>query len=345
MNWKNQYYKDKVHFSIDDEDKLRDMTENYLEGLQWVLYYYYRGIASWPWYYRYHYAPRISDVAKGLNVKINFELGKPFRPFEQLMGVLPARSRALIPPCYRELMVDPKSPIIDFYPSDCDIDMNGKTAPWEAVVLLSFVDQKRLIEAMAPYESKLTPEEKKRNSFGKDLIFHYNPQVKKMISSPIPTAFSDFESHTIEDVFELPKTEGVTFRGGLCEGAKVGKELLAGFPTLKTLPFKAHMEYAALVVFQQPARSTSLILTIRNMYAGLTVEQFAKEYAGELVYVNWPFLQEAKVMYVTDNLMKYERTKFGNTTKVVSSPLENFEIDEFNKKRKEIYKRMLIKEG
>ncbi|GME90621.1 unnamed protein product [Ambrosiozyma monospora] len=50
-------------------------------------------------------------------------------------------------------------------------------------------------------------------------------------------------------------------------------------------------------------------------------------------------------MYVTDNLMKYERTKFGNTTKVVSSPLENFEIDEFNKKRKEIYKRMLIKEG
>lgn len=39
---------------------MRDLTENYVEGLQWVLYYYYRGVVSWPWYYRYHYSPRIS---------------------------------------------------------------------------------------------------------------------------------------------------------------------------------------------------------------------------------------------------------------------------------------------
>ena len=30
-----------------------------------------------------------------------FELGRPFRPFEQLMGVLPEGSKELIPPPYR----------------------------------------------------------------------------------------------------------------------------------------------------------------------------------------------------------------------------------------------------
>lgn len=31
----------------------------------------------------------------------NFDLGRPFRPFEQLMGVLPAASMELIPEAYR----------------------------------------------------------------------------------------------------------------------------------------------------------------------------------------------------------------------------------------------------
>lgn len=45
---------------MDNEVELRNLTENYVEGLQWVLYYYYRGVASWPWFYKYHYSPRIS---------------------------------------------------------------------------------------------------------------------------------------------------------------------------------------------------------------------------------------------------------------------------------------------
>lgn len=31
----------------------------------------------------------------------DFALGRPFRPFEQLMGVLPSASKELIPPAYR----------------------------------------------------------------------------------------------------------------------------------------------------------------------------------------------------------------------------------------------------
>jgi 5'-3' exoribonuclease 1 len=60
QEWKNKYYQDKFAFGIDNEAEMRKLTENYVQGLQWVLYYYYRGIVSWPWFFQYHYAPMIS---------------------------------------------------------------------------------------------------------------------------------------------------------------------------------------------------------------------------------------------------------------------------------------------
>ncbi len=97
QEWKDSYYADKFEWTAENkEDELRKLCENYVQGLQWVLYYYYRGIASWPWFYRYHYSPMTSDVMKGLNADLKFTLGQPFKPFEQLMGVLPDRSKKIV---------------------------------------------------------------------------------------------------------------------------------------------------------------------------------------------------------------------------------------------------------
>lgn len=42
-----------------------------------------------------------SDLTNIKDMVFNFDLGKPFRPFEQLMGVMPEASKELLPEAYR----------------------------------------------------------------------------------------------------------------------------------------------------------------------------------------------------------------------------------------------------
>lgn len=68
-------------------------------------------------------------------------------------------------------MTNRDSPIIDFYPNSFQIDMNGKRMAWQGVALLPFIDEKRLLDAMAPKYPGLTEEENHRNSWGYNVMF------------------------------------------------------------------------------------------------------------------------------------------------------------------------------
>ena len=105
-----------------------------------MLEYYYRGVASWNWYYPYHYAPMASDLRALPAIPVNFTLGSPFLPYEQLLAVQPASSYRLLPEPYWWLMRDAaSSPIIDFYPTEFRVDMEGKRewvgCGWAAVFM------------------------------------------------------------------------------------------------------------------------------------------------------------------------------------------------------------------
>ena len=166
----DRYYETKFHVNPKDIAFRNQVAKSYVEGLAWVLLYYFQGCPSWTWYYPYHYAPFAADFVEMDKMKISFDKGKPFKPFEQLMGVLPAASNHAIPEVFHPLMTDQDSDIIDFYPEDFPVDLNGKKFAWQGVAILPFIDEQRLLDAMATKYPLLSPEEHARNEMGRDVL-------------------------------------------------------------------------------------------------------------------------------------------------------------------------------
>jgi 5'-3' exoribonuclease 2 len=166
----DRYYEQKFGVDPTDLEFRHKVARAYVEGLAWVLLYYFQDCPSWDWYYPYHYAPFAADFVDIGDMKIHFEKGQIFRPFEQLMGVLPAASRQAIPEVFHDLMTDPESEIIDFYPEDFTVDLNGKKFAWQGVALLPFIDSRRLLDAMAKKYPLLPPDVAARNGVGRDVL-------------------------------------------------------------------------------------------------------------------------------------------------------------------------------
>uniref|UniRef100_A0AC34QF17 5'-3' exoribonuclease n=1 Tax=Panagrolaimus sp. JU765 TaxID=591449 RepID=A0AC34QF17_9BILA len=197
--WKARYYTMKFGVGADDVEFRRQVASDYVEGLCWVLKYYYQGCVSWDWFYPHHYAPFASDFDQISKFTPDFSKPtKPFNPLEQLMAVFPAASRAHIPKAWHSLMTDGDSPLLEFYPPDFRVDLNGKKFAWQGVALLPFVDQELLLTELAKVYNKLTDEEKRRNIRGPDRIF-----VSK--NHPLFNTFAEVYKSGQEKAFKVKK--------------------------------------------------------------------------------------------------------------------------------------------
>lgn len=103
----SKYYSEKLGIHKHDAAGRRRVAACFIEGLHWVLEYYYRGVASWTWFFPYHFAPMISDMTDIQEFDVAFQLGQPFLPFQQLLGVLPSASFKLLPEPFQVGLICP----------------------------------------------------------------------------------------------------------------------------------------------------------------------------------------------------------------------------------------------
>lgn len=306
--WRHAYYANKFFFGVRDA---RPVAQRYFEGLNWVLQYYHRGVPSWGWFYPYHYTPLASDmvnlreflpadVAADSYHVLAFELGQPFLPYQQLLGVLPPLSSKFMPEAYARLMTDAASPIHDFYPDKFSIDMEGKVSAWEGVVLLDFVDEKRLVAAHDAVDAEhlCTPGERQRNTLGLAYVYAFDASAHGTLPSAFPQYFAPLSPVLSTRAPLLLPPLPADFRFRLAAGTGLGVNAPPGFPSLQWRAFHTQLRIVPVNIFGQPSRQVSQLL---QLLGNEIAYDDARELVGKHVWAQWPNLTEALVTRVDAN--------------------------------------------
>lgn len=166
--WKATYYDHFFHINPSDFQEYNSYRSkiclNYLEALLFTLKYYFEGVPSWSWHYHFRAPPTISDLLMNMkklipNINnITFELNEPYKPFDQLMIILPPQMGSLLPKAYHNLM---KNELLQYYPIGFELDvfLGGKHIYSEPI--LPFIDDKHVKSETE--KIALTVDEKARN--------------------------------------------------------------------------------------------------------------------------------------------------------------------------------------
>lgn len=156
-----------------------------MEALMFCIKYYTEGCPAWGWYYQFRAAPFVSDLQKILhhiknaNSYFKFDLGRPTGPLDQLMLIMPPQASHLLPKKLGALMTDIKSPIIDLYPIDFELDVVRGEKFIYAEPILPYQDANRVLELTDPIIKKLPKADRDRNKISKDVLrFNFSPKNK-----------------------------------------------------------------------------------------------------------------------------------------------------------------------
>lgn len=173
--YKFRFYEYYYGISLNQEEHINKMCQEYLTGIKWTILYYFDKCPAWNWYYNYKHVPFVSDLVSFLK-KSNFDINKikfkdefEITPFNQLMMVLPPQCYDLLPLEYGKLMISPTSPIIDLYPVEIMLDFLYKDSYHKCIPLIPNIEIKRILDAVN--NIKISKDEFQRNIIIENLIY------------------------------------------------------------------------------------------------------------------------------------------------------------------------------
>ena len=288
---KNYYYNTVLGINYSaDNGVIREMVIKYLEGLQWVMNYYFQGVCDWQWYYPYHYAPMISDFV-GISLYCReFEYKEPYFALEQLLVVIPPGSKSLLPREYSMLMEDsdlqmyfPKNPIIEYDPMCAKIG-------WESLkIKVPFVPFDLLIQ-----KTRSITQNFENNIISKDILFEYNPREPTLfVRSTVPSLIPDFDctiSEVNQDYRDVMSIPSILAEGTLPQ--------LAGFPSIHKVPFINELKVAGVSKFQSNSSNASIILNFNQ--SKIPLKQIYDSLIDKTYYFDYPHCVLGKIMGVSD---------------------------------------------
>lgn len=169
---------------------------------------------------------------------MQFNMGEPFDCLEQLMAVLPPYSSNALPECFKELMFEDDSEIIDFYPSEFAVDIKGKSFSWLGEVILPFINEKRLKRALESRMQLLKKDELKRNHRGTHHILINSKHSSDQVSEEgLEQVKGKFEPESMLELLRLNDTNVYDEEVNLTAAKLFKSELQSGVVSFKyTMP-------------------------------------------------------------------------------------------------------------
>lgn len=135
----------------------REMAIEYIVGMQWNMRYYIGVPVSQDWKYPFHYAPFFEDLSAFASQADLSNVVTPFipNPLLQLISIIPPRYSYLLPRKMADLFET--SPLKEYCPTTFEIDLGGKHAAYEGIVLLPLVEDQAFAEHYVSALESLEP--------------------------------------------------------------------------------------------------------------------------------------------------------------------------------------------
>jgi 5'-3' exonuclease len=190
------YFGKELFPNLPMENLITDMCAEYCSMIAWMFKYYNEGLdhVYFNMKYPYYHTPLLYDLAVFLESNILMKenwiskalaVEKSVRilPFHQLLYILPPESGHLLPPEFQGLM-QPGSPLYDYYPKSIIIELQGKRAEYESVIYVPVVDTSRIVDLCSSVLNTIPIEAKSRilNEFAEqeDFCTKKDPAKKKL---------------------------------------------------------------------------------------------------------------------------------------------------------------------
>jgi 5'-3' exonuclease len=140
--WQTRYYRGLFGIKSDtSNEQKRDISINFLQGLEWTMKYYTSGCPDWRWRYKYNYPPLLQDLIHYIplfeTVFIPIKPVNPVSEIVQLCYVLPRTSLNLLP---EKLYYDLIRRYDHWYKGNCDFVWAYCRYFWESHVEMGEID-------------------------------------------------------------------------------------------------------------------------------------------------------------------------------------------------------------
>lgn len=147
--WQDRYYLElflpsntNINTNIKEKEiNVKEISINYLEGLEWTMKYYTTGCPNWRWKYKYMYPPLLTDLLQYIPVEnkefVPYLPANPVTEFVQLCYVLPRAYLYLLPKRIYFPLLHNKH---NWYKNDCKFLWAYCRYFWESHALLPEID-------------------------------------------------------------------------------------------------------------------------------------------------------------------------------------------------------------